>query len=70
MKFVKHSMCPGCESPDIEYLGIEDGCGDYGDELCDTWECWTCGLIFDRPARKIETVISNEAHLQNDEKEC
>lgn len=26
----------------MEYGGIEDGGGDYGDSACDTWECLDC----------------------------
>lgn len=34
-------LCPICGQP-MEYGGIEDGGGDYGDSACDTWDCLDC----------------------------
>lgn len=36
-------MCPYCFSYDYNYLGVADGCGDYGDDVCDTFRCEECG---------------------------
>lgn len=35
-------QCPYC-GEDMEYLGVIDGGGDYGDSLCDEWKCLNCG---------------------------
>lgn len=39
--------CPACGSSDTWFVGIQDGCGDYGDQLCEEWECGNCGEIFE-----------------------
>lgn len=33
--------CPHCGLP-MEYGGIDDGGGDYGASICDTWYCDAC----------------------------
>lgn len=40
--------CPYCDSSDIDYVGVEDGGGDYGDSLCDIWLCHGCGHEFEK----------------------
>ena len=35
-------QCPACGSEEIDYVGIDDGGGDYGDSVCDTWRCCDC----------------------------
>ncbi len=34
--------CPYCGSKDLEYRGVDGGCGDYGDELADIFHCLNC----------------------------
>lgn len=41
------NRCPYCGSKEITYLGIDDGLGDYGDSLCDTWHCEHCDNEFE-----------------------
>lgn len=43
-------ICPYCGSDELEYLGIEDGGGDYGDSLTDEWKCYGCGSYFSQEA--------------------
>jgi hypothetical protein len=38
--------CPNCGGF-MEYAGIEDGAGDYGDALAETWYCEVCDLHVD-----------------------
>lgn len=33
--------CPYCDMP-MRYVGADDGLGDFGLSVCDTWECWQC----------------------------
>jgi C4-type Zn-finger protein len=33
--------CPLCGEP-MEYLGVDDGGGDYGTSICDDWYCENC----------------------------
>lgn len=35
-------QCPYC-GENMEYLGVDDGGGDYGSAVCDQWECPGCG---------------------------
>jgi len=35
-------QCKYCGNQ-MEYMGINDGGGDYGSALCDEWECPECG---------------------------
>lgn len=39
--------CPYCGSSAIIYVGVEDGGGDYGDSVCDTWFCTACESNFE-----------------------
>lgn len=39
--------CKYCGSGDVSFNGIQDGSGDYGDMLCEEWECSECGATFD-----------------------
>lgn len=39
--------CPYCGAENCDYLGIADGCGDYGDELCEEWRCNVCQQEFE-----------------------
>lgn len=34
--------CPHCKEP-MEYMGVEDGAGDYGDEFTELHKCQYCG---------------------------
>ncbi len=35
--------CEHCGSFDLIYLGVDDGLGEYGEDICDTFECQNCG---------------------------
>lgn len=35
-------QCRICGS-DMEYKGVDDGGGDYGESICEQWECLNCG---------------------------
>jgi len=35
-------QCPYCGSEDVYFSGVDDGGGDYGDSLCDLYECQGC----------------------------
>lgn len=39
--------CEYCGSEDIEYMGADDGGGDYGDAVCDQWHCNACDQDFE-----------------------
>lgn len=39
--------CKYCGSIAVEYKGISDGGGAYGDSVCDQWECMECMSLFD-----------------------
>lgn len=39
--------CPYCGSDVVDYLGMDDGGGDYGEAVCESWECLDCGAHFD-----------------------
>ena len=39
--------CVYCGSADLEYIGIEDCGGRYGDMLCDMYECRECGELIE-----------------------
>lgn len=43
-------ICDFCGGP-MKYMGIVDGCGDYGDQTCEEWECLDCGNIEDHGHR-------------------
>lgn len=36
--------CRYCGSR-MDYIGIQDGGGDYGDSVCDEYQCMTCDWI-------------------------
>ena len=39
--------CPFCGSNDVKDLGYEDGAGDYGDSLVQTFRCEDCSSEWD-----------------------
>lgn len=39
-------FCPYCGG-NGEYLGADDGGGDYGDSVCDMYRCGTCDTEFE-----------------------
>jgi len=41
------TMCRYCGSWNVQYLGIQDGLGDYGDSVCDVWQCEDCGQEYE-----------------------
>lgn len=41
--------CPYCGSQDVEYLGYDDGGGDYGDMITPVFRCYSCDQAFDGP---------------------
>lgn len=40
-------LCPYCGSDHVEYHGVDDGGGDYGNAVCDQYECLNCGNRFE-----------------------
>jgi len=40
--------CPYCDSEEIEYLGLEDGGGDFGDSVTETYKCLECNAHLER----------------------
>lgn len=39
--------CPYCGSEDVTYTGMDDGGGDYGDQVCDQFRCNHCDQDFE-----------------------
>lgn len=39
--------CYYCHSENVEFLGADDGGGDYGDSVCDIWHCHDCGQEYE-----------------------
>lgn len=39
--------CKYCGSDVVDYVGIDDGGGDYGESVCDQYECLECGARFE-----------------------
>lgn len=39
--------CPFCGSVNTFYAGVDDGGGDYGESVCDTYRCEDCDNDFD-----------------------
>jgi len=37
------TTCIFCGSEDVEYLGVQDGSGDFGSATCDLYHCNECG---------------------------
>ncbi len=44
---VDSQFCKNCGSTAITFLGTEDGCGAYGDAMCDIWRCEDCGFEYE-----------------------
>lgn len=40
-------VCPYCRGEDVEYHGIDDGGGDFGGALTETWYCNRCEADFE-----------------------
>jgi len=36
------TVCPYCGSNHVDYKGVEGGLGDFGENICDMWECEDC----------------------------
>lgn len=36
------TLCPYCGSEEVYFTGVDDGGGDYGDSVCDQYECQEC----------------------------
>lgn len=53
--------CPYCGSINVDYLGIADGGGDYGDAICDEWVCDACAMEFEGDC------IASEDGVEDDE---
>jgi len=43
----KRLFCHHCGSEDLEYLGVDDGGGDYGTSVCDEYGCLNCGNVLE-----------------------
>ncbi len=52
--------CPSCNSNHTRYLGVEDDGGDYGDEICDQYECLSCLIIWDEDCIDINDIDDDE----------
>lgn len=39
--------CPYCGSSEVDYMGVTDGAGAYGDALADLYLCGGCGEFFE-----------------------
>jgi len=50
-------ICPYCDEF-MAYIGLDDGGGDYGDSVCEQWECEGCGYA-------IETNCISEDELDD-----
>jgi transposase-like protein len=35
-------VCPICGGHHVEYMGFNDGGGDYGTAIEEWWRCWDC----------------------------
>lgn len=46
----------------MEYIGIDDGCGGYGDELADLYECHDCGMTIEVTASEYPFEESDDSH--------
>jgi len=40
-------QCPYCGG-DVYFVGFDDGGGDYGDSVCEIYECDGCGFSWER----------------------
>jgi len=38
-------ICEQCGHSGMSYSGVVDGLGDYGEDLCDQYECPNCGHV-------------------------
>lgn len=50
--------CPYCGSDEVEYHGVTNDGGDYGESLCDEFGCLACGAWFE--ANCIEAEADDE----------
>jgi len=41
------TYCPHCGGENTEFLGYDDGAGDYGEDICEVWFCEDCQVHFD-----------------------
>lgn len=48
------NMCPYCLSSNTEYMGIDDGGGEYGTSVCDEYECLECGAGWSSDCMEID----------------
>lgn len=46
MKYTYY-VCPDCGSDNVYHWGYDDGCGNYGEELCEIWKCGNCDYVGD-----------------------
>lgn len=46
MKYTYY-VCPECGSDYVWFFGYQDGVGDYGNGVEETWECGNCGCMAD-----------------------
>lgn len=50
--------CPYCGAAAVEYLGVTDGGGDYGDSICDEFRCHECDTTWEEHC--VEWAIDGE----------
>lgn len=51
-------ICDRCGAH-MDYLGVDDGGGVYGDSVCDTWECPECGFSDETNCREVPDYVTN-----------
>jgi len=44
---MKKIYCRLCGHDEYEYLGVDDGGGDYGSSICDQFHCLNCNNYFE-----------------------
>lgn len=40
-------QCPYCGSNHVDYIGVDDGGGNYGTSVCDIFHCGDCEMDFE-----------------------
>lgn len=59
--------CRYCGSDEVDYLGVDDGGGDYGDSVCDQYECLECGAMFEANCmRGVGAITDDYDELEGD----
>lgn len=62
--------CKYCGSENVDYLGVDDGGGDYGDSVCDEYHCLDCDNYFEGhciPEDLFEAILEEPDDYDPDE---